>query len=622
MRKAFYAILFILFFSLPSAVQAQALNERWVCLKALHCKPAGKIPPGYKDEEFVNCVSVKDGHGAQLSEDPAAPPLANTETYIVECIALDGGQVCTTGNSLTDQKIYGKDNTTIPGYQFLGLYPTTTQPVMSKAGGEIGPYEWKSVIRSSTQHKFLALNYWTPTGGGGVPTGALGALQQGTVDFDFATADKDCVSLKWDPYGRVFDAQTLEPVVNTSVNLLLERDDKSFTSITTADVLGGNIINPQKTLEDGVFSFVVDDGTYKLEITNPNYTFPVADLNQLNPNYSKIYSDIYPAATGEEIVQKGEIQHRDIPLIGVDGYISVTLPKMMEYFYDVLPVSKKAIIQGKVSHPFTRIIAYSVKPSASDSAETYRYRQAGEIQADKLGNFKLEIDQSNFEPDESFGEIELVKVDLQTITKNNLFKKFISIFDKLVKKVQAVSTTTDIKYDSIRFDPIPTYLEGYAYDNTGKIMPEVTVGVYLTFSNKPYYQTKADEKGYFKITSENLPTMAYEIRYTSPLGAVVKITTTKFINQNQKYLTDNKIDLYTYKNSLGKTIVKPTTTPPADSLKNPTGQQKKPISPRQTLSNNLLIIAGFIVLFILLIVFLIVFLIKRRSVPPPESDLT
>jgi len=607
-----FPILFGLFFLLPVFVHGQELSERWVCLRAVKC------------EDSTECSTKKD-HRARLTADASTKPLPNSETYIVTCLSTNGGQICSTGNATTDNTVFKKDNvsalnTAVGSYTFQGLYAAdgktiVSNPTTSDSQGEIGPLEWTDHSQENVFRKFLALNYYTPTTE--APTGALGAVQQGTIPFDFATAEKDCLSIHWDPYGRVFDATTLEPITSASVNLLVKRATGDFTSMTTADIVGGNLINPQTTIEDGMFSFVVPDGVYKLVISSSNYTFPVTNASGINTNYLKIYSDVYPSVTGEEIIQAGKIEHRDIPLAGVGGYTTVSSPKMMEYSYEARPITQKSIVQGRVSHPFTKIIAYSVKPNASDSATPIRYRQVGEIQADKLGNFKLEINQSTFEPDESFGETDLIKTDLQTLTKkSNYLIKMISWMTKLIGKVQAETKTTT----TMKFDPIPTYLEGYAYNTAGQIIPNATVGVYLTFANKAYYQIQTDAKGFFKISSEFLPTMPYEIRYTSPVGSVTKTSTTKFISQNQSYLTQNKINLHSYKNNQGKTIVKPTVTPnntTGTTGNNPKGSQGTGTQINKALSNNVLIIiaVGLVGLLILLAV-LVIFLLKKKQTPP------
>lgn len=614
MKKLYFCsfILSTLFFLLikPQVIFGQAAQERWICLKAKRCD---------KVSSCNNLPISATVHKSWLTTDDDVKPLPNTATYIVECISTRKGQICTTGKKDTDMIVYKKDNVAELskrlGYKFQGLYikvgnkvKAVTNPIESSSTGEIGPLIWGDSTTSSHRRKWLALNYWTPLGAG-VSSDTVGALQQGTIDFDFDTAERDCVSISWDPYGRVFDSSSLEPIPDVSVKLFLKRTNGNFTLVTPSDIPGGNIINPQITAEDGMFSFVVPDGTYKISVSNSNYTFPVNNLANLQANYSKVYDDIYPANTGEEIIQSGEIQHRDIPLTGVNGYVSITSPKLIEYFYEVRPVTHKIVIEGRATHPFTKITAYSVKQSTINSSMSVRYRQLGQIKADKMGDFKLEIDQSTFEPTESFGEIDLAKVDLTLLAKNSsLIDKAKKILTKLINPVRAQTNTVT----TINFNPIPTYLEGYAYDTTGKVIPNATVGVYLTFSNIPYYETKADQTGYFKIISGNLPDMAYDLRYTTTDGKIVEKTTTDFIAQNQKYLTSNKVNLNVFKNQQGKTITKESVTPAKTNI------SEKPVkttTTNQTANKtNIVLIIGILAFFVITIVVILgIYLLKRKS---------
>ncbi len=628
MRKIILVLFFVVFFSLPSLVSAQSLSERWVCLNAVRCDKSD-ICKTYDDlDSKVHTGYLTLPVGVTLEK--------GSTTYIVECIATADGQICTTGNTATDMIVYKKDNYSTlkdsTNYKFDFMKAAATRadlsnPFTSKANGTMDPIVWKDSTEKSLSRQWLALNYIapTPTAEVGISSsGAAGALQQGTFGFNTLNAlgagsDESCVTVSWDPYGRVFDSQTLEPVMDSIVNLSMKRSDGSFSLVTTGDLVGGNIINPQTVKEDGMFSFVVPDGTYKLGVVNSSYIFPVVDILKLHINYSKIYSDIYPAGTGEEIVQAGTIQHRDIP-VETTGISLSTAPKMMEYFYEASSLTNKLTVNGRVSHPFTLINLYSVKPSTTDPATTTRYRQVKQVQANKMGNFTAEIDQTSFEPTESFGEVELIKTDLKTLAQNKWYQKILSFFGGFVKKVEAqgVQSTT------MKFNSIPTYLEGYAYNSSGQTLANATVGIYITYSNKPYYQTKTDEKGYFKITSEKMPKVLYEIQYTSTTGAVTKITTTEFINQNQEYLTDNKVNLNVYKNEKGKVLTSKDVV-----TKKPTGffqgsgvgtNTNGKTTTTTAANNNMLIVIGILIFLIIAVVIILgVYLIKKKQTEPPIS---
>lgn len=544
-------LLLILFFftTIPVFGQQSQLSQRWVCLKVDWCLDQvafaqGKYLPNPLCAPGSDGKPLANGHRVRLTAKSDAKLLPNADTYIVECLATTIGQVCTTGNTENDTRIYGKDNAlalkTSDDYQFQGVFKSdgvtaASAPLKSKASGDIDPVEWQSYSKGNAR-KFLALNFFDPNEGNSLL--GRGAEQQGTFSFEVQSNTKDCVSISWDPYGRVFDSKTLEPIPNASVTLLKKKANGLYSQLLSGEILGGAIENPYMTNESGYYSFVVPDGTYKLSASNQNYIFP-SDRANLNEEYIKAYSDLYPASTGVEIVQAGTVQHRDIPLDPKSG-IGINYPvKLLNYFYNLDKSTNKILIEGLVSHPLARLRFYSIKPKGEFSQLLIRYKLLKSIQADRFGKFKTEIDQSSFEPTEVFGDMELEKVDLtnNTTSKQPMLKKLFS--------VEAAQSSINI----IRFNPILNSLKGFAYDAKKNILPRVTVGVYLTYANKPYYETKTDEKGYYEIPSERLPNSPYNIKYSTIIGGLQTTSTSKFVAQNNVYLEKNKIDLNTNKGS-------------------------------------------------------------------------
>ena len=605
LHRFFLSIFLLLFFITPfSLVNAQEMSERWVCLNAIQC---------LEGEPGSEACIIENGHRALLTAKPDDKPLPNKETYIIECLATATGQICTAGTTDLDMLVYGIDNTAVlktsDDYLFEGLFAadgTTSinNPISSKEDGNIDPAYWQSYSKGN-ERKFLALNYFEPISDLG--TGGEERTQQvGTFSFESAVNQSDCLSISWDPYGRVFNSQTLEPVNKTTVTLLKKRNDGSFIIVTPADLLGGNIKNPQTTEEDGGFSFVVPDGIYKLTASQSNYVFPEQTVN-LQSNYSKIYSDIYPDQTGEEIVQQGAVQHRDIPLkqvlVGPE-----TNAKLMEYFYDLNKLTSTAIVTGRVSHPFAKIKAYSLKPDPI-SQENVRYRLLPETTiVDKLGHFVLEVDQSQFEPTESFGEITIEKINL---TQHSLVEKFKQWLLGFIGKVNAQTMIAS----SIRLEPILNHLEGYAYDAGGEILPNATVSINLNFSNKPSYQTKADDKGYYQISSEFLPSMPYRIVYTTTAGQVVKTSTSKFIAQNSDSIVASDIKINQFTDKEGKVITPPLPekAPGIADGERDSDQNLPANKSSKFLSTSLPLILIIIVLFMLLAVTAVVIFMKKRK---------
>jgi len=201
-----------------------------------------------------------------------------------------------------------------------------------------------------------------------------------------------------------------------------------------------------------------------------------------------------------------------------------------------------------------------------------------------------------------------------------LYKKIISFFTGFIKKTEAADTRKSTT--TITFDPIPIYLEGYAYDATGNILPNATVSIYLTYSNKPYFQTKADEKGYFKISSEYLPKVAYKIKYTTTAGTTVATTTSQFINQNQQYLEEKSINLNTYKNSSGKELSKKdlkATINPTGFFKGTSGKTTTNTEKTEPKTNNSIMLIVIILIFLIIVTALAIgiYVMKKKQSQPP-----
>lgn len=625
MRNSIVLSLFLgLFLIIPISVSAQEKSQRWVCLERKLCSDSGSQCSG----------QGIGGHRVRLSVKPDVKLIPNSETYIVECLETKQGQICTTGNSALDNQLYSRDNFTRLkndreiSYDFKGFFNRdgTTRvnyppPLRSNNAGVIGPYEWESYTPSGIRRKFLALNFFEPQPA--APAGASSGQKQGT--FDFEIVNKDCVSIAWDPYGRVFDSQSLEPIPGSEVTL---HHQVGSNFVKVDEVVGGIFTNPQTTLEDGGFSFVVPDNLYKLVVSHTGYRFPVTQAARINPGYARMYSDIYPALTGEVITQRRNIEHRDIPLEPLDGR-GKSYPLTVKFFYEITK-NGKGVVDGRASHPFATINAYSVKltPSATGGEPTRtRYKLLKTTQADRLGQFKIQIDQIAFEQSEVFGEIEGQKTHFTgaPVSRGSFLDKIIT---KLVSVVSAQESVT------IKLDPIPNYLEGYAYDARGGVIPNATVGVYLSFSNAPYTEVKADSIGYYKISSEYLPTMPYSVRYTSPTGTRSDISAATYLAQNSKTLESNKTNPYIYRDSQGQTPpeVNPTissrTSQTGSSSRSPADQsvsrgsnglpQIIPGTVSTNQSNILLLLTIFLVFIGVVGLILGVYLFNKNRTSPPQ----
>jgi len=320
--------------------------------------------------------------------------------------------------------------------------------------------------------------------------------QQATFDLD--TAAENCISVRWDPYGRIFDSQSLEPLPNKQIKIL----DSGKKSVSLV-----GLENPYTTLADGAFYFLVEPGTYYLEPTvTGNYTFS-ADPN-LNANYTKAYSEIYKP--GEAIVEKaGVMEHRDVPLD--PGTNTPYRADPISMLYGALLMGTTIKVEGRVSHPLTVVAAYQ------NQKEILR------VTADKYGDYNL------FLPTAKLSAGQTVEIYL---IKNNLVTGQLATQKKL----------------AYSFIPMLPYIEGNAYDKNGQTAALATVNVKLQSSDSVYYQTTSDKNGYFTISPKNLPIFNYYLEVVpAGLGSTDKVvySVSGFIEKNKEYLEKNKINLMT-----------------------------------------------------------------------------
>ncbi len=602
-----------------------AQSQHWVCLDAKRCDKAG-----------ANCSGKgRAVHRAKLSPDGKLPH--NEQNFIVECIELPDGPICTTGNLGVTTGDIGQVEGVLPGdagdfsrigFKFEGLFQNdgttaVTQPVQSDAGGSfvVSPsLEWQSSTTRGYDLKFFAISFFDPQ----VNTGGGGGDQNAT--FDFENANEDCESIRWDPFGVAFDARTLEPLNTTTVTIM----KKNLVTSTYNKLILTGVTNPYVTKEDGGFSFVVPNGTYRLDFLKSNYELATQEA-AVHPNWKYIYSDLY---FGDDIIENGTITHNDAPLSPKGVSASTPATRMNLNIY-LEKATGDTIVEGRLSHPFSAINVYT---TVMQGGSPTKGRLLEGKHTDKSGRFKFVVASTDLADDESCCFLTYHKEDLRgDLTKFIKDSKPEARKDGLVSKFMAHvkglfrhDVDAQMHEGTFSFSPILNYIEGYAYDANGKAMPNAKVEIYLKSATYPYYQTVTDEKGYFKINSEHLPFMPYTIKYVSKTGQFVNTTTSKFLSDNKEYITQNKIQTLVYKSSTGvkpkhhpKTTLTPKITEQMGSKngkgKNisgyPNGSSSKKGVVGSTIQNNFMLVVGIIILIILgvIVAGLGIYLYKKKS---------
>lgn len=435
----------------------------------------------------------------------------------------------------------------------------------------------------------------TDLGQGGetpAPTGQAASQQLSELDFlkqqiqaTTNSLQTTCKTISWDPYGRVFDAVSLEPIADTEVTLI--------------DILTGNQAiqkynwSNDFTGPDGVYNIQVEkEGTYQIKaVPVTSHTF--SSTPKLSPNWSKIYSDLYYPRTN--IIEKTNIvTHYDIPFQPISTPYRGAVAQIVNGTLKSQSMGNFIVYTGRETFPMASVCL------VDDTGKT-----VGKcVNANNIGMFTIAIEKNKV-PQEKL-QITASKVDLNNL---DLYKN-----NQKVETLNAGSLVQDTKSKkAFYFEPILSYVEGYVYDKQGAKIPGADVLVKLKINNKLFYQTKADDSGFFTIYTNKLPYLEYYFEFINPVTKE-KITnsTSEFVNKNKSYLDSGSIDLMKATKS-DQPIINPATGELNNIVNRP--KQNNQTAPTTKNTFNPMILFIFIILILLVVVAsgLFVYIKKRNN---------
>jgi len=604
---------FIIAFKVSAQAPPAQPSQSWKCLRG---EPQGFTFTGAGNTNLTQDLYA-DGY-----------PL-NIDAYVVTCVGTKEGAVCTTTDADYDKLIFGADNTKRFPY------------AVSIAGGskqktELGKINTTATIATTGLSGGVSFYSVTIDEPEKIIAEGLG-MKQSTNPF-INNVTTECVSISWttivpptrsDPFGIVFDSQSLEPLPNVEVTIL----DKNKKLV---DLLG--LTNPQTTEADGLFNFLVSPGTYYLTVSVPGGYVFTANPN-LHPNYVKIYhkvdgtNSIYKPDepiveeidTPEEIRnRKPNVEHRDIPLDPGTNKPYNVQPSTIAYRMTRLGNTTK--IEGKISHPFTNV----------------SFSQGGtllsKVKASRFGDYKVFLENAKLKQDEDiivlYTKVDLTKLDIieisssfiftQLQTLNRFFNSFISILLSPFSSPSFAQATIRISPSAETFSlsPIFSYIEGYAYDRNNNVLPSSRVRLKLKMNDASIYETKADEKGYFIILPKYIPIFPYYLEIIPQGGgAPLTYTPSALAKKNKKYLTKEKINLVEGTKD-NKSIISDSPTSTQSGITN-VNQQDSKTSVNKSLDaekkskiSSMLFLLFIIFIFFVLIGLTVFFIIKNRNNPP------
>ena len=455
---------------------------------------------------------------------------SSTKCDIIFCSA---DKVCTTSDPAKDVEYFGQDNTGLglPTVRLTSGNNYFNPGAINEAGlvaGIIGHVDYYLYVAHRTE----------PLGAG---VGEQNATQQqGQANLVFPAGAETCAAIFWDPYGRIFDSVSLEPLGEgeATVTLLDENGNKSLNTLAN-DVLIDRM---------GKYNiFINKDGKYKLNVTpktNHLFTFVEPDVK-----YKDLYGFIYRVGDPAFIEIVKSPKRVDVPL----------KPKGVPYSRSPDYISREYKDVWFEGESFTKIALRTVHPrtivKVIVNGVELTEDGAGRLlpkTSDKEGYWLALIKKEVLSQD-GFN-IELIKnPKYYPLAKNNsyftqLTNRLVSLFARNVSAQQSIKINSNSPADSkktiIKFEPILDYIEGYAYDSEKKVIPKAKVNVKLKMNDKIYYSTTADDSGFFTIYPKNLPPYEIYLEFISPETKKITIqTTSEFVKKNQSYLDSEKIDL-------------------------------------------------------------------------------
>lgn len=423
------------------------------------------------------------------------PP--NVDVYLVSCVNDIDGMHCTAGNESINNILETKF--VLP----MNPLPTSGQKAHEFSVGSVTnrppPFNpirvndqgfLDAIVRSYTpfQTTHRIFGFYEPPSD---PTPTPIITQPGSPVYgtDAPTPTPTPVaqgSVNWDPKGRVFDSKSLEPLPNIQVTLLGD------TKQIYADRF---VTNPIVTDASGEFNFFVKEGLYYLSVqdTASLHDYPVnfneietsyekayycdPEIKDTNGNPSKLYYDQF------EIPEYNRLMHCDVPMKPIDIAYSAEV-STINYGYFSHPTQNKIIYNGKVSHPYTLITLQGLQTN----------KKLIQTTADRFGFWQAELFLTQY-----------------PITSSGLPDE-VEVYYKKVSLVANSTQENDKK--KLEFEPILQYVEGYATDDKGNVLPSTNVYIKVNGSKKPIQITRTDETGYFYISRSQTPNNPFSIGFS------------------------------------------------------------------------------------------------------------
>ncbi|MBP7966758.1 hypothetical protein KAZ66_00650 [Candidatus Woesebacteria bacterium] len=586
MTKYVRGIVFFVCIFLLCPLSINAAQEAWN-FQELHYTRC-IVEPNYSRN--VNCPPVTGNHVSAHWEHRVQINLRNStfspDSFVVIAECLEVGEdmdddgtadpICTTGSSSLDKEIFcGDVNSPSAGCDHLaflesledveysldidsdyGQFSVQNGNVIKMIPGKIvtdaqgktiyQAVEWQSFTKLDATRSYLAIYPFIPpsiTPSPSLPsqTKGLGGQQQDVMDtFPTSTPTPTPVPVRtsWDPRGRVFDAETLEPITQGNV-VLKQKNELNVFDAGYANKQNPLILNPFQLENSGEYIFYVVNGEYTLEPRIPSYRHMTSsELNSLSSNAKKIYVNQLYFSDSLPIVEKGSIEFRDVPVMSVNG---THIEAPIKVYSEKREVSDTGdlLYSGQVSYPYAQLITEFCSEVNSKEVchdkNIFSYLNGG---PDNQGYFSISLKQQNMQAGEyiirSFKKVDLRALPLAQKMRMVMHLAWTAILPKGVEAAEANPNRAAIEV-------IPLVLVGYLEDEHGAILANTEVEIHTVRVPTAIYATKTDSRGLLAISSEHLPREAYTI-VAKKNGVETTIKTSTFLSNNKEFYEQHKLN--------------------------------------------------------------------------------
>lgn len=614
------------------------------CLNPEWCHP---------DENRGNSCAVKHWHRVKLTSSPAnKPPVtAAGQVYLIECInVLYNGQIqqfCTTGDEARDMEA-GLVTDNDSNLRFLaqrieysvtkeggyGIYGPDGRTLLNKNSVEvtsnglsIPSLEWQSFTDNAYHRRFGVLTRVPPTQ---VPPQITDTgLKQAVLSFA-----NTCGSEQYDPLGYAYDINTGNPVPGVNIEIdykktqsdLFRRLGESDQGLGVDKILPPGSL-PVRTNDSGYYQFFGQSGYYKMIASSEFAHLQAVESANIPSKIKRLYYEAKNYYLDQEFYEGREVKKLNIPL-------NVSPSQINPFVFSVtsvsqIPKGKNLEVKVTTNGPANILISQCETESGVKNCEpNTQFLTALTRGPNPENNFTSTVllPNSSLKLGYSY-DFEVTSYDInQDPQPRSLLDKFI----RLVKNIFSPTVFASGAKVSFQIEPIPSYLEGYLYSATGEVLRNTVVEVHIQSLNSPYYSFTTDENGFFRVTSEHLPQMTYNLKYKNPTTSEYAVlTTSDLLSQNKEFLTSENVDVYSNVTEVSNTRanVTPMFTPRVSKATSPIKADSKnnevvavsPVSQSNPASSNYTVVA-VIALFLLLLAVVASIIIIRKKRLNNEND--